>query len=140
MPRKPKTWAEKMKAKPPHAVRLAQDFAGVPTGALLWISSPQEIAEFVTRLPKGRSMAVQEMRRQLAQQHQADATCPVSTAIFLRTVTEYAFEQYQAGVALDQLPPVWRVIEPGAKVLRKLSFDTQWLMICREQEGLSVST
>ena len=33
MPAKPKTWKQKMQAKPPHIVRLDKDFAGVPAGA-----------------------------------------------------------------------------------------------------------
>ena len=43
MPSAKKTWAEKMKAKPPHQVILEKDFAGVPKGSKLHISSPAEI-------------------------------------------------------------------------------------------------
>lgn len=137
MPRAKKTWADKMQAKPPHAVVLGKAFAGVPQGARLLISSPQEIADFLKTLPPGRSMAVQQLRRELAARHGCDAACPVSTAIFLRTVTEHAFEQVQAGVAIQEIAPVSRVIEPKSPLLKKLSFDPAWIVTRRELEGLS---
>jgi hypothetical protein len=37
------------------------------------------------------------LRRELAQVHGADATCPVSTAIFPRVVAEAAWDDVQAG-------------------------------------------
>ncbi|MFM7459665.1 MAG: hypothetical protein ACKO15_02335 [Burkholderiales bacterium] len=138
MPRAKKTWADKMRAKPPHAVILDKAFAGVPQGAKLLISSPQEIADFLKTVPAGRSLPIQQLRRELAARHHCDAACPVSTAIFLRTLTEYSFEQVQAGVALKDIPPVWRVIEPKSPILKKLSFDAAWITTMREQEGLAV--
>jgi hypothetical protein len=35
MPRSPKSWRQKMAAKPPHMVMLGKEFAGVPAGARL---------------------------------------------------------------------------------------------------------
>jgi hypothetical protein len=138
MPRAKKTWADKMQAKPPHSVMLDKAFAGVPQGAKLLISSPQDIADFLKTVPAGRSLAVQQLRRELAACHGCDAACPVSTAIFLRTLTEYSFEQVQAGVASKDIAPVWRVIEPKSPILKKLSFDTAWITTMRELEGLAV--
>ena len=138
MPRAKKTWAEKMKAKPPHAVILDKSFAGVPQGAKLLISNPAEIAELLKTVPSGSSLSVQQLRRELAARHGCNAACPVSTAIFLRTLTEYSFEQVQAGVALKDIAPVWRVIEPKSPILKKLSFDTAWITTMRESEGLAV--
>jgi hypothetical protein len=138
MPRAKKSWSDKMQAKPPHVVVLEKDFAGVPKGARLLISSPEEIARFLHTLPAGRSLPIQQMRRELAAQHRADAACPASTAIFLRTVTEHAFEQVQAGVPISKIAPVWRVIEPKSPILKKLSFDTAWIRTQRELEGLAV--
>jgi hypothetical protein len=89
MPSKPKSWKQKMAAKPPHTVTLDKDFAGVPAGAKLLISCPVEVELYLRRhVPPGETREVQQMRRELAKLHGADATCPVSTAIFLRTVAE----------------------------------------------------
>jgi hypothetical protein len=43
MPSKPRSWKQKMAAKPPDAVTLDKDFAGVPAGAKLLIPCPVEV-------------------------------------------------------------------------------------------------
>ena len=99
MPSKPKSWKQKMAAKPPHTVTLEKDFAGVPAGAKLLISCPVEVEQYLRRhVPPGETREVQQMRRELAKLHGADATCPVSTAIFLRTVAEAAWDEIESGV------------------------------------------
>jgi hypothetical protein len=134
MPRQPKTNAEKMNAKPPHTVRLDKAFAGVPAGALMLISSPQEVAAHLVSLPRGTTMPIQSFRQSLATLHQCDAACPVSTAIFLKIVAEHAWEQIQAGTPLSEVPPFWRVLDPKTPLAKKLSFDAEWITLQRELE------
>jgi hypothetical protein len=91
MPRTVKTWADERQAKPPHTVRLDKNFAGVPAGSLLLISSPLQMEDYLrTQVPVGTTKVIQQVRRELAAMHSADATCPVSTSFFLRTVAEAA--------------------------------------------------
>ena len=121
MPSKPKTWKQKMAAKPPHTVKLDKDFAGVPAGAKLLISCPLEVAEYLRKhVPAGETREVQQMRRELAALHGADATCPVSTAIFLRTVAEAAWDEIEAGVPVTDVAPFWRVVDPKSPLTKKL--------------------
>ncbi len=134
MPRAKKTLSEKMQGKPPHSVVTDKDFAGIPAGSKLLISSPQEIAAYLQTLPRGTTMPIQKMRLELAKQHQCDAACPVSTAIFLKIVAEHAWEQIQAGVAATQVSPFWRVVDPASPLAKKLSVDTQWIALQRSLE------
>lgn len=136
MSSKAKTWTEKMKAAPPHVVVLDKAFAGVPAGARLLISNPREIETFLRdKLPRGRTLSVQQLRRELAAHHGADAACPVSTSIFLRTVAENAWDQVEAGAPLSQVAPFWRVVEPGSPLARKLRADPAWITLQRELEA-----
>lgn len=135
MPRTKKSWSEKMNAKPPHYVVLEKDFAGVKKGSKLYISCPLDIASALTRIPKGKTMAVQEFRRTLAKANHCDATCPVSTALFLRIVAEYAWERMQAGADIETVPPFWRVIEPDSTIAKKLSLDQSWIALQRSIEA-----
>lgn len=136
MPRKPKTWADKMQARPPHTVVLDKDFAGVPAGARLLISCPLELAEHLqTQIPPGTTISVQQLRRDLAARHGADATCPVSTAIFLRTVAETAWDEIEAGKPIDQVTPFWRVVEPGTPLAKKLRAGSDWIAEQRAAEA-----
>lgn len=128
MPSKPKTWQQKMAAKPPHTVTLDKDFAGVPAGARLLISCPVEVEHYLmNHVPPGETREVQQMRRELAALHGADATCPVSTAIFLRTVAEAAWDKIESGVAVTEVAPFWRVIDPRSPLARKLRAGSAWI-------------
>jgi hypothetical protein len=128
MPSKPKTWKQKLAAKPPHTVMLDKSFAGVPAGAKLLISCPMEVAEYLrTRIPPGETREIQQLRRELAAEHGADATCPVSTAFFLRTVAEAAWDEIEAGAAATEVAPFWRVIDPQSPLAKKLRAGSHWI-------------
>ena len=134
MPRAKKTWADKKRARPPHMVTLDKDFAGVPAGSRLLISSPAEVEDFLTlKLPSGSTMSIQQLRRELAELHDADATCPVSTSIFLRAVAEAAWDDIEAGRPASEVAPFWRVVDPASPLAKKLRAGSQWI----EQQRLA---
>ncbi len=137
MPTKKKSWVEKRDCgKTPHVTIIDKAFAGIPAGSKLLISSPVEIDQFVRAVPKGKIIEPQEMRKQLAKRHQADATCPVSTGIFLRIVAEAALEEYKSGEDLSKVAPFWRVIKQGSPLSRKLSIDSgEWNIIMELSGG-----
>jgi hypothetical protein len=137
MPRIPKTWRQKMAAQPPHTVTLDKAFAGVPAGARLLISCPQEIEAFLrTHTRPGDTLSIQELRRRLAQAHGADAACPVSTSIFLRTVSETAWDDIEPGATASAIAPFWRVVEPGSPLARKLRCGSDWIVHQRAAEAM----
>jgi hypothetical protein len=134
VPKAAKTWADKKRAKPPHTVTLDKDFAGVPAGSRLLISCPMELEEYLKKhVSYGTTKEIQQVRRELAALHGADATCPVSTAIFLRTVAEAAWDEMGAGKATTEVAPFWRVIDPKSPLAKKLRAGPQWL----EQQRLA---
>jgi hypothetical protein len=138
MPSKPKSWQDKMKAKPPHTVTLDKDFAGVPAGSRLLISCPVEVEDYLrTKVPPGQTREVQQLRRELAAMHGADAACPVSTAIFLRTVAEAAWDQIEAGVPTSEVAPFWRVVDGNSKLAKKLRCGGAWIEQQRAAEQLT---
>jgi len=134
MPRAKKTWAEKMNAKPPHHVVLEKDFAGIPKGAKLHISSPVEIAAELKTIPPGSILSIQAFRRRLAEKNKCDATCPVSTSIFLRIVAEHTWEEFNSSSSKQDLAPFWRVVESSSPMAKKLNFDSAWIDLQRELE------
>lgn len=138
MPRKPKTWAQKMEAQPPHVVTLDKDFAGVTAGSRLLISSPMELDGWLRRHTRpGEFLSIQELRMRLAREHRVDAACPVSTSIFLRTVSEHAWEQIEAGASAADVAPFWRVVEPGSPLSKKLTCGPMWIEQQRAAEAVS---
>jgi hypothetical protein len=120
--RKPTDWRKRFNApKAPHVVMLHADFAGVKAGNTMLISSPGEIAHYLSRIPHGETRTVDRLRNELARKAGANSMCPVTTAIYLRVVAEVALDDLATGKQLDQVVPFWRVVTPDSKVAKKLS-------------------
>jgi hypothetical protein len=130
-------WARKMNAtRAAKVVVLEKSFAGVPAGSKLLIATPKIIADYIARIPHGEQRGIVRLRNELARRHRAHATCPVTTAIFLRIVAEAALDELARGASPASVTPFWRVIEPGSTIAGKLSCDSDWLRDLRETEGL----
>ena len=92
----PKTAAERLRdSKPEKRVVLDKDFAGVKAGQTLYVANPTTVDQYVRAIPAGQSRSIVQMREELAKSKDADATCPVSTAIFLRISAQAAIEEME---------------------------------------------
>ena len=122
---KPVSWKTRIaKAKPAHVVTTEADFAGIRAGSRLLIASPEILARYLMAIPAGETRNLVRLRNELARRHRADATCPVTTAIYLRVIAESAWEDLCAGAPRDAVPPFWRVIDPGSPIAKRLSFGS----------------
>lgn len=92
--------------------------------------------QYINQLPFGATRTVTQLRADLAQQHAADGTCPVSTAIFLRVVAEAALEELAKGSTVERITPFWRVVDPTDKVAKKLTCGPEFVQAQREREGI----
>jgi hypothetical protein len=91
-------WNTKLQTKKlPKRVKLDKDFAGIKAGSMLFVGTPQIIDTYVRKIPASETRTIERMRRELARKNSCDATCPVSTAIFLRISAEASIEQMNAG-------------------------------------------
>ncbi|MFN4274082.1 MAG: hypothetical protein ACK4F5_14830 [Aliihoeflea sp.] len=125
---RPTDWRKRFdKAKPPKTVVLHTDFAGIKAGTTMFIASPGLIANYIQRIPAGETRSIARMRNELARRHAAQATCPVTTAIYLKLVAEVALQDLSEGMSVDKVVPFWRVIEKGSKLAGKLSCDAAYL-------------
>lgn len=137
-PRRPTDWRKRFaKAKPPHTVTLATDFAGVRAGTVMLIGSPDLIARYVAAIPPGETRSIERMRNELARRNGAQATCPVTTAIFLRVVAEVALQDLRDGKPASDVIPFWRLIAPGSTIARKLDCDEAMIRDFRAMEGIA---
>ena len=78
------------------------------------------------------------MRRTLALSKNADATCPDSTAIFLRIAAQAAIDEMEDGCAIKLVSPFWRVLHASDKITEKLTIDLRWIDTQRGLEGLDL--
>lgn len=134
---KDRDWIAKIaRSRPAEVQRLEKDGPVMKAGQLMLISSPTDIESEIRTIPEGQSVTAADLRGRLAAAAGADVTCPLTTGIFLRIVTEAANQRMDAGEPVSGLVPVWRVIDHKAPLLKKLTFDPQWLMHLRESEGI----
>jgi hypothetical protein len=132
-----KTWTEKLQLKKePQVKKIDKDFWGYTRGDGMYISTPQIIEDYIKQIAKGKSVDTVTMRNDLAVENNAVFTCPLTTGIFLRIVAEAANEQLQQGVALKNITPFWRMIEPNSPLAKKLSFGQDFLMEQRKKEKI----
>ena len=117
-------------------VVLKTDFAGLTAGSSMFVATPKIIDDYVNQLPVGQFISMPELRADLAIEHDCDATCPLTTAIFLRLVAEAALEQLDAGAEIEDITPFWRVVAPGDQVSSRLPVNRQWLERRRSEELL----
>ncbi len=131
-----KSWIDKMKQDHSVVKVLDKDFADMKAGSIMYISNPRTIDSYIRSIPKGKSVDIKTMRKDLAIEHDAEVTCPVTTGIFLRIVAEAANEQLQQGKSLNKITPIWRVINPKMTISKKLTFGTKLIAEQRKKEKL----
>ena len=115
-------------------VTLHTDFAGIRAGQVMLIATPDIIARYIQKIPFGETRTISRMRNELARHHRADATCPVTTAIYLRVVCELSLQEIAEGRAESDIVPFWRIVEPDSKIARRLDVDSAWLEMKRASE------
>ncbi len=122
-----KTWREKFdKRQAPIVKKLEKKFADINEGETMLISTPKEIQDFLINHTKpGESISIKDLRASLAKIHKADKTCPVTTGIFLRIISELAIEELKKGKDLHEVAPFWRVMEKDSVVSKKLSMSAE---------------
>jgi hypothetical protein len=137
-PAKGKTWTDKVNdpTKEFQIKKLDKDFADMPAGSKMLIATPKIIDEYVRHIPKGKSGSLATMRKDLAIEYGAEYTCPVTSGIFLRIVSEAAHEQIEKGAPTGKVTPFWRVVDEKSALNKKLSFGSEFVSKQRKKEGI----
>ena len=133
-----KSWLDKLNEnKEPKIKRIDIDFADIPSGSTMLIATPKLIDQYIQDIGFGKRINTKTLRNDLAIEHNADYTCPVTTGIFLRIVAEANYEKLQQGKSLEEITPFWRVIEPNSTLANKLTFGQDFLLQQIENESAS---
>ena len=132
------TWAEILEASGEFEIRpYPEGRRGTAEGKTMLLPSARMLNDAIRTIPEGQTVTPRELRIALAREHGASVTCPVTTTMMLRIVTEAAHEAHQHGAALTDVTPVWRVLDSETPAVRKLSFDPAYLLDERAREGLT---
>ena len=132
-----KSWAEKRDTNKEIQVKINdKKLADIPAGTRMLIPSPKIVDDFVKTIPNGSFMSTKDLRNRLAIQYDAEMTCPLVTGIFLRIISEAAYEEYQLDKNIEKITPFWRVVDPDSRLANKLTFGTEFLIQNQANENI----
>lgn len=125
-------WQEKFNKNHEQKIKVLQKKFGkmLPDEKML-ISTPESIYDFISNIPKGKFISVNEMRELLAKKASADGTCHLTTGIFLRIAIEYSLE---SNLGL----PFWRVIDYKSNLAKKLSCGIEFIKNNQIKENINI--
>ncbi|MBN2088754.1 MGMT family protein [candidate division KSB1 bacterium] len=130
-----KTWREKLlqsKDLPKIEVideRMSQRWG---TGTFV-IPAPIEVDEIMRQIPEGKVITIAEIRAALAQNHQVNIGCPLTTGIFAWIAAHAAEEAAFAGKS--NYTPYWRTLKSGGELNEKFPGGIDNLKMRLEMEG-----
>ena len=134
-----KTWTEKLQdGRPPVVKPCDAAFADIPAGGIMLIATPLLIDAYIRQISEGKTVSVAELRKDLALAHHAEYTCPLTTGIFLRIVSEAAYERYLETQSTEGITPFWRVVAPQAPLAKKLRCGKEFIEEQRKKEGIAI--
>lgn len=134
---KKKSWKEKLDIdRKPIIEKADKDFGGIRAGQMMLIPTPRLVDAYIRQIPRGKTVDIPTMRKDLAAEYHAEVTCPLTTGIFVRIAAEAAYEEYANGKPLSQITPFWRVINEKSPAAKKLTFGTALLREQRKKEGI----
>ena len=123
-----KTWIEKRDCDKSYKIKtIDKKFADIPEGSKMFIPTPRIIDDYIKHIPYGKSTELSTMRNDLATDYQADKTCPVTTGIFLRIVSEASYEELKSGKGIEEVTPFWRIVNPKSKLANKLECGAEFI-------------
>ena len=129
------SWKEKLNNDKSFIVkRLDKDFSDMKVGENMLIATPKIIDEYIKQIPKGMNVNIKTLRNDMALTYNADTTCPVTTGIFLRIVSEAAYEDFLNGE--KKITPFWRVLNHESKTASKLACGINFIKKRRREENI----
>lgn len=128
-----KSWIDKFNQPREKMIKVIDtNFSDMKVGEKMLIATPKIIDEYINQVPKSYTVDMKTMRKDLALTHQAEVTCPVTTGIFLRIVSEVSYENIIQG---EKSPtPFWRVVDPKSKLANKLACGPRFIQKMRDLE------
>jgi len=97
------------------------------------IPAPIEVDEVMKKVPKGKLITINEIRKILAEKHGASIGCPITTGIFAWIAAHAAAEAAEEGK--KRITPYWRTLKTGGELNPKYPGGIENLRIRLKQEG-----
>jgi len=110
-------WREKVN-RPAKVVDITPKMQKRFGSGKMLIPCPMDVDALIRTVKRGALITQSQIRERLAQAHQADVACPITTGIFVRIAAEAAEEDLRSGKQC--VTPYWRVIRDDGTLNEKL--------------------
>lgn len=140
-PRSRRSWREKLLDErdlpkvvpiPPYMVGKG----GLSEGDMMVIPSPIEVDEMMRKVPPGKLVTLNEIRKALAGKHGAAVCCPFTTGMFVLFAARAASEAARDGET--DITPYWRTLKPGGVINERYPGGVELQKRLLEGEGHKV--
>lgn len=131
-----KTWREKLENPPkglPKVVNGPPKWKKKFGGRKVLVPTPLLVEDLIRKTRKGNILTQTQIREKLAKDFKAEATCPITTGIFIRIIAEAAEEDLRAG--RKRITPYWRVIKGDGSLIDKFPGGTKAQAARLKEEG-----
>ena len=131
------SWVYKRENCKSHQIKiLSKDIVGMSKGSKMLIANTKIFDEFINKIPSGNFVDIKELRNILAKQFDCDVTCPLTTGIFIRIVSEAVYEEYKTGKSLEDITPFWRSVDPNSNLAKKLDCGVNFIKAQQSKENI----
>jgi len=136
--RKMKKWSEKLKEKKdlPKVVKIRGKMTKRWGTGTVVIPAPLEVDKIMKKVPKGKLITINEIRKKVAKKHKATIGCPITCGIFARIAAGAAEEQQKEGK--KRITPYWRTLKLGGVINEKYPGGVAGQKKLLEKEGHKV--
>ena len=97
------------------------------------IPAPLEVDEIMRKVPEGKLITINHIRKALAKKHSTTIACPICTGIFASIAAHAADEASEAGE--KNATPYWRTLKEGGVINEKYPGGLEGQMSRLEKEG-----
>lgn len=135
---KKKTWSEKLRDDKglPKVVKITGKMKKRWGSGTLAIPSPMEVNEIMRKVPKGKLITINEIRKIVARKHKATIGCPITCGIFARIAAGATEEERKKGK--KGITPHWRTLKAGGVINEKYPGGALGQKKLLEKEGHKV--
>lgn len=101
-------------------------------GRTMVIAPPLDYNDLMKKIPKGKVITTNEIRKELANKYNVDITCPLTAGIFINICAWASFQRDK------DITPFWRVLKTNGELNLKYPNGVEYQKKILESEGFTI--